>query len=127
IDLLNLRAPLVAVAIVWLLWKGSAADKRLVFLFAMLMLAFLSVIRGRPVFYGILVAPGADLLVAAFLAKMSRLPWRGSLSGYLRTALVWGLTGAAIALGSIPLLIDSTGDYQVTLNSVRDSVAPNGL
>ena len=71
IDLLNLRAPLVALAVVWLLWKGSAADNRLILLFAMLLLVFVTVIRGKPIFYGILVSPAADLVAASFLALMA--------------------------------------------------------
>lgn len=147
----NLRVPLVLAGLV-LLWRSrSPSDRRLLNLCAVLLLAYLALIRNKNPWYAILAAPAGDLLMAVALARLSRAKWPASLWARLpaaplrrwlgtarlglepsrwsavRTALVLVMLAAAV----VPTLTRALGnpmrDYETTLAQVGEVVAPGSV
>ncbi len=113
---------LIAVATISLLWRRSHADKTVLTLLGGLILTFAMLTQLRHPFYYISLLPAAVLVVAAWIAWIARLPWRGSLRGYSRMFLLWGLVLGAVILGSRTLRWDENPNYESALAEVRQAI-----
>ena len=87
VDHLGLFIDLLALlALIVLLRKPSLSDKQVILIFVVLVLGFSTIIKGKPIFYTILVYPAAALLVTALLERVLSQPWKGSLFASARLA-----------------------------------------
>ena len=116
-------AVVVAVAIVILARRGSPADRRLVLLFAVLALGFLTLVSYKPVYYNILLSPAEDLVVAAFLGRLLELPTAAFRRVMLPLTVV--LLAGSAAFNVSAARDNALADYQQTIRQIRP-VLPAG-
>ncbi len=128
----HLLAILLLAALVGLPLGGSASDARVMALFASLVVGLVALVRFKAGMYGILVAPAACLLIAAFLDRLL-VDWaRVRERAGLRTKLAFALVVAALSLpllGTLQhsltyLLQDSREEYRTTLEQLQQAVPP---
>jgi 4-amino-4-deoxy-L-arabinose transferase-like glycosyltransferase len=126
----HVRLVLFAVALLMLLRRRSRADQQLLILIAALAASMVALIQTKAYFYGILISPAVDLVVAAWLSRLSASPvaWSGRWGAMPRrygpAVLGLGLLAIAIAPTVPRLMADSTGEFRTVLERVRTLVAP---
>jgi hypothetical protein len=119
---LDMRVPLIVAAGGVLVWRHSAADKKVLALCGVLFLLFLTVIRTKGLFYVILLSPAADLVLAAGLGILLQGWRRPSRWGAVRIALVVGLLLAGLIRVFSPLTTNVMPSYQAALDRIRQTV-----
>ncbi|MBF6612639.1 MAG: glycosyltransferase family 39 protein [Chloroflexi bacterium] len=116
---------LVAMAFAALVYRHSTSDKRLLVLFAALLLTFALVIRNKVGWYVIDISPALYLVVGAFLGKISEQPWRAPLFVFARACFAFALALATVALALMPVLTqNSNDDYQAALALIKRDIPP---
>ena len=124
------RAPLVVAAALSLLVKAPASERRLLGLFAAVVLAFAALVRHKLHYFAIELAPAADLVVVSFLAKLfggSRVATQkaGPVAGLafgLQAALILALLLAATATSLLPLFDNPMADYEAAVQRIGQAV-----
>ncbi len=116
----DLLALLIPVALVVMLAKGTKSDRWLLALFALLLLAFVAVVRYKGILYGVMVAPISCLLIAVSIDRLVEW-WTGahrikSLKAKITSDLALVLM-VSIALTSLVR----------SLESIRDDPMPDYL
>jgi hypothetical protein len=146
LSLWNLRIPLVVGGLVALWRSRSASERKLLGICAVVLLAYLLLVRNKGPWYAILVAPAGDLLAAVFLHRLWRAIQSGAAPAYLRRVPLVGwlqlahrapalgqlaralvmvaLVGAAIAPTLSRTVHDPLDDYRDTLGRIRATVRP---
>jgi hypothetical protein len=121
-----LLVALALVGFVVLLRRGDRADKQLLVVCGVLVLAFAAVVRNKAMHYAIYIEPAAALVGAALLGRA--VGWLGSRSLLPKAggALVWG---TAIAAAALPVMISFTSkdpmpDYNRTVQAINRIVPP---
>ena len=113
---------LIAAATIGVLWRRTDADRTILTLLGGLILAFALLIQFKQLFYYISLLPAAVVISAAWVAWLMRLPWRGSLRGYSRLVLLWGLVFVAVSIVLPALLGDGNPNYETSLAAVRQAI-----
>jgi 4-amino-4-deoxy-L-arabinose transferase-like glycosyltransferase len=119
---LDMRVPLILVAVGVLIRRRSAADKKVLALGGVLLLLFLTVIRTKGLFYAILLSPAADLVLAGGLGILLQGWRRPSRLAAVRIALVVGLLLAGLIRVFSPLANNAMVSYQAALDGIRAAV-----
>ena len=108
-----------------LLRRRTASDRRLLAIFAVLFVVMTLLIRYKLQFYGIIISPAVDIMVAFLLVRMASRTWDGSIRAFLGSALVVGLVVASVFVNLRSVVYDPMPDYTATLDAIRQ-VVPAG-
>jgi 4-amino-4-deoxy-L-arabinose transferase-like glycosyltransferase len=117
--------PVIALATVALIRRGSASDRRLLVLFATVVAVYAVVTSFKTFHYAILIAPAAALLVGALFDIISRRPLRGSLWSFGETALAVGIVAVVVSLNIVTVWSASNSGYDRTADKIVQTI-PDG-
>ncbi|MDQ3927564.1 MAG: glycosyltransferase family 39 protein, partial [Chloroflexota bacterium] len=105
-----------------LLYRRSASDSRLAAFFVALVLAYAAVVRGKPVFYEVLIVPAYGLVVAALLRKLWTLDWPAARLKATVNAAAWVLAATPALLTLSWMLATGPSDFDMLLQKIRAAV-----
>jgi hypothetical protein len=108
-----------------LLYRRSASDSRLAAFFAALVLSYAAVVRGKPVFYEVLIVPAGGLVVAASMRKLWALDWSAARLKVAANATVWVLAATSALLTLAGMLASGPSDFDTLLQRIRAEVPPS--
>jgi hypothetical protein len=142
----NLRIPLVLGGLLALWAARGQADRKLLRICVLMLLAYLLLIRNKSGWYVILVAPAGDLLAAVFLERLWRLVtgmpptlrrrwtslldrvvetvWSRPAGRIARALAVAGLVGGVTLPTLIRMVQSPLDDYETALDQVRAAIRP---
>jgi 4-amino-4-deoxy-L-arabinose transferase-like glycosyltransferase len=118
--------PIIVWSFVFLAHRRAAADKTLLVLGTVGVLASALLIRNKFLYYAILFSPTLDLMVAVLLLR-SFGRWRRRLGGFVSRVLIWGLCAGSIALNLSALRTDFGETYQGVQSRISKVVWPSDV
>ncbi|MDQ3930155.1 MAG: glycosyltransferase family 39 protein [Chloroflexota bacterium] len=121
-----LLVALMAVGFVALLRRGRQADKQLLIMCGVVIVAFAAVVRNKALHYAIYIEPAAALIVAALMGQAWEWLGKRSILPRASAALVWGTAIAATSLAMLPAFTgkDPMPDYNRTVQAINQIVPP---
>ena len=123
---LDLRMlPVIALAGVALVKRGSGSDRKTLLVFAAVVVAYSLVLIYKPFHYAILVAPAAALVVAALLDMVFGTPVRTSPLGFARAVLVVGIVAGTAVSNLWTVWGASNNDYSHAAEKIVQTI-PEG-
>jgi 4-amino-4-deoxy-L-arabinose transferase-like glycosyltransferase len=123
---LDLRlVPVLLLAIVALVKRGSMSDRRVLLVFAAVFLSHTLMTSYKTYHYAIMIAPAGALLVAVLLDMMSRRPLRASLWSFTQTALVVGIVVVTGVINIWTVWGASNAGYDETAEKMTQTI-PDG-
>ena len=131
LDALQVAAPLAVAAVVVCVVRRSAADRTLLTLVVALLLGSTVFVPWQPRVAAILLAPGADVLVAALLVDHGRISVQSlRRAPRLRLGLAtgaWMLALLSTIYGLAPLRHDALADYLATARQIQREAPPGDV
>jgi 4-amino-4-deoxy-L-arabinose transferase-like glycosyltransferase len=106
-------------------WRRSPADRRLLTILAVMLIQLIAIVPYKPAYYAIIFSPAYDLAVAAFVAMLLGLNWRGSRLVRISAMAVIGLLATSVAMQFAWVGRHETDEHQALVQGIR-AVAPAG-
>jgi hypothetical protein len=101
----------------------SSSDNRVLTVFGALLVLFSLILQNKAIYYTIILAPAAWLLIGVGISRLLELGWRSSSLVYARTVLVGALVACSIILGLSSVVTNPQEDFTPILDRIRHSVS----
>jgi hypothetical protein len=121
----EVRSLVVLPALLALGWRRSPADRRLLTIVAAMLIQLIAIIPYKPAYYAIVFSPAFDVALAAFVALLLGLNWRGSRLVRVSTMAVIGLLVTSVAMQFGWIGRDLNAEHRALVQGIR-AVAPAG-
>jgi 4-amino-4-deoxy-L-arabinose transferase-like glycosyltransferase len=119
--------PLLPLSCLLAFRTGQRRERDLLLLLATVLVGATFLWRNKVDYYGILVAPALDLLLAWLLAHTLRWKWSGSFQRLVVTAAAWGLFLASVILTLRASSEDWQSNYARAVTAIDKAIRPDDL